>query len=156
MYFHTWELKWAWWLSCITCNACTPNGDHASHGIHALQACHAPTHYDMHERSYIIRRVWIKGINQGMEKNEWKESGKLNNSLIKGASSIGKCLVSRSWSQGFKSRVWYRNISSLQSSIVKLVKSYIFNIIHILIVYSCFFNHTLSLPLLLVSFAHYF
>ena len=44
--FYTLDLRWAWWLSCITCNACAPNCDYASHASHA---CHEPSYHRMHE-----------------------------------------------------------------------------------------------------------
>ena len=62
------DLRWAWWLSCITCNACAPNGEYASHALHA---CHAPSYHHMHERTYKERQV-TKGLNQSIEGNQEK------------------------------------------------------------------------------------
>ena len=45
------------------------NGDHASHESHALHACHPPTHYHMHDNTYIKRGKENKrGIKRNLEK----------------------------------------------------------------------------------------
>ena len=95
---------------------------HHMHFMHCMHVLYPHMHC-MHGGTYKKREMkWGKGIKGRIE---IQYSNKL-------AILSGKCIIS----QGFKMEFWQKSSLILRSSIVKLVKYCIFNIHHILILYS--------------------